>query len=530
MKSSSGSGSAAELRTGSLGRWRKPPSSSPLSPRKSSSGSAAVVLTATTPSYQDLLLADSRTFGDSYMEQVEAWPRSRYNLLALIQAKLEPILESKGRVIDTLDEVFYNVRPVGKASEFGLVYTGCIKSNSATSHPGCWSVLLGGSVDGGAHKYPIYLIIKTLKPLAYEGDTVKFLHTYRHPVLEPAYAGFYKDDDYTTLFNKNPIREILLGRLLNRLVQRNITPHLPMIYETFTVENSENPKPETHDLSGFAMETCHADFQDFVADLVDRLDDSAQRRRLLTIAVLQLTHALLASQKHYDFRHNDLHAGNAMMTHITKGQYTYRFSADDEDARAAFYSIPNAGMCWKLIDFGNGTSVVFGQEDTISQLALRSGVLAGLRPLMKGGKVARRGQFDVRDHAAEMYDLLRLLSYSTDKLKARAVATAALLDTTAFFDALIELIHEITQESPQRKTLAKILTGKNDAALAGSSGLLQKFFKRVARPFRISSLSAAESVVFDADAHPFNANEALTGPEERYYTVNSDGELVVRSL
>ena len=409
------------------------------------------------------------------------------------------------------------------------MYTGCIKSNSATSHPGCWSVLLGGSVDGGTHKHPIYLIIKTLKPLVYEGDSVHFLHTYRHPVLEPAYAGFYQDDEETELFNKNPIREILLGRLLNRLVQRNITPHLPMIYETFTVANSGDPTPETRDLSGFAMETCHADFQDFVEDVVDRLPDAAQRRRLLTISVLQLTHALLASQKHYDFRHNDLHAGNAMMTHITKGQYTYRFSADDEDARAAFYKIPNAGMCWKLIDFGNGTSAVFGQEDTISQLSRYRGVLQGLRPLMKGGKVARRGHFDVRNHATEMYDLLRLLSYSTDKLKARADATAAVADTTAFFDALIELIHEITQESPQSKTLAKILsTGKSDVALARSSGLLQKFFKRVARPFRIPSSAASGSVVFDADMHPFDAEEVLTGPEGHYYTINSRGELVAK--
>ena len=453
-----------------------------------------------------------RLIGDSLpdvaMQAIETWPASRQHVLASIHRKLEPILEHYHRVLPALETVF-NARRIGAKSAYGVVYKACI----AEGEGGCWELpeTVGET---------LYLVVKLIKKP--DIDTG----------LSAPLSGFHAAGQYW-IGNENPYREILMGRLLNRLVKMNITPHFPMIYESFEVADTN--------MVGFAMEVCDIDFPSFLKKVLAKVPDDARRIKLFRVAVLQLTHALLVGQKHFDFRHNDFHAGNAMMTLITNSSYAYKFDADELDADETVYEIPNAGMCWKLIDFGYSSSDVFCAEDNQTQF-LTSRALTRMLPMTDGdGSV----YFPGKGHALEMFDLLRFLHFTVDTLKSKRFQKRDTRASQLFFSGLQDLLLDISVRSPKRDTLMdvsemqtwreELITSKLEnegfkEKYISSSGLLQKFFKVVARPFKVRNADEKRRVlagnVFNADAHPFLPDEALTGLEAAHFLVNPVGELV----
>ena len=458
------------------------------------------------PAYRRLIA--SASVGTTAMENIETWPASRQYLLASIQAKLEPILEHYGRVLPSIRTVF-NATPVGEKSVYGVVYRACIAKDEERH---CWD--LPETTGEG-----LYLIVKMLKKASWEETR-----------LSDPFSG-YLTDTKCWIGNINPYREILMGRLLNRLVVKNITPHFPMIYESFEVRDTN--------MIGFAMETCDIDFISFAHKVVERVRDDVNRIKLFRVAVLQLTHALLVGQKHFDFRHNDFHAGNAMMTLIQNSAYVYKFDADENDAEETLYEIPNAGMCWKLIDFGYSSSNVFCAEDNQTQFTT-SHTLSHMVPIKKSDNV----HFPGKDHALEMFDLLRFIHFMIGYLNSVKFLGKDVRGSQHFFNNLRDIAHEISVRSPKRGTLMDVSTIHTWWAdpekrlpekefrerYISSSGLLQKFFKAVARPFKIETPEDKRRVlaghVFNADAHPFSPEEVLSGLEAGHFYVSAAGELV----
>ena len=446
--------------------------------------------------------SESEDRGDP-MKTIETWPASRQRLFAAIHDKLSPLLELYGRILPSLESVFAEIKQIGMFSMYGVVYTACVREEDAAADkpPKCWKL-------PAAPEKSLKLVLKLIKKPSSFKEVV------------PRYAGYCPRRRYW-IGDENPYREVLMGRLLNRLVRRNITPHFPLIYESFEVSGTN--------MIGFAMETCNIDFKTFLRKVMVRVPDDASRIKLFTVAVLQLTQALVAGQKHYDFRHNDFHAGNAMMTVIVNSSYVYKFNADSVDVAETLYEIPNAGMCWKLIDFGYSSSDVFCAEDNKTQLKT-SAALSRMHPTPEHPTPLFEGE----DYALEMYDLLRFLFAARSLLADSFYSEKHPERCIAFFTHLCIELKAISLSSPARGTLMGIhdvdvrdLTADDTA----SDGLLRKFFKKVASPFKVVGSAhkrrvlAAPQHIFDTDAHPFSAREALTGFEAGHFRVDGRGEL-----
>ena len=411
---------------------------------------------------------------------------------------------------------------------------------------------------GAATKHAIYLIIKLL-------PMVKV-----NP-LNVAYSGLDGKVLKRWVGSDNPLREILLGRFLNRLVQRNITPHFPMIYESFMVQPVQpaaggavgaagravgvGRRGEVRK-DGFAMEMCHFDFEDYVSKHLVNVADAGTRSQLLRVALIQIVHGLSAAAHHYDFRHNDLHGGNAMMTFITNGVYTYKVGDH-------YYSVPNAGMCWKMIDFGNGSSNVFGAHDNAAATVHSHAFMDRIN--------SQAG------HAMEMCDIVRLLDYVwsvtyqnliyarltaselaalNDKrerkahLDGKAVPTPIPAYTAAQKTALMGLdvdlgnyvtaIRGIAAASAKSGTAARVVairegnvqsfdhTAAGFLELVANSGLMRSFFEFLASDYAVSArhgMRVDPATLFDIDAAPFTSGEILTGKEAEHFRVDRLGNL-----
>jgi len=63
-----------------------------------------------------------------------------------------------------------------------------------------------------------------------------------------------------------------------------------------------------------ATEMCHMTFVTFVKTLVTSCRELEGIQKLLEVAFIQLVNKIMCAQKYFNFRHNDFHNQNAMMT------------------------------------------------------------------------------------------------------------------------------------------------------------------------------------------------------------------------
>ena len=502
------------------------------------------------PSYHDIM-HEHPSLEQKYIEAVETWPSVRVHLLQVVQQQMTPILVRKGRHLDSLDEIFYNMRRLGSAAKsvFGELYIGCLRKGKEDR---CFQVT--GLIEGDFAQHDVTLIIKLLPPVPAEDVlAVPYVGIHLEPkevvvvgrasrrAPDPAVAA-ETPMELIWVGSYNPLREIIMGGFLNRLVQRDITPHFPVIYESFTVPRLGVEK------DGFAMEMCHFDFLDYLFKHLVDVEDKATRDTLLRIAMVQITQGLCAAARHFDFRHNDLHCGNAMVTFITNGSYVYK-SGD------TYYRVPNAGMCWKLIDFGNASSDVFGAHDNAAAVVHSN----AYRDVDTVG-------FETKDHAIEMFDIMRMLGHAdghaSDILRGvqkegkagllrddfSAKQLAVLADLKEVVKGYIAIIKRIAIASPKRDSLAmtqesvskrgkktyKVFqvdsfdyTHPDFVRLVKSSNLIDAFFREIAKPYITRATDLRPSaVVFDIDRPPFAPSEDLHGREGQYFRVDRAGNLV----
>ena len=194
----------------------------------------------------------------------------------------------------------------------------------------------------------------------------------------------------------NPYREIAMGRLLNMLVRYGVTPHLPLIYENFTIG-------DTH--VGLVTELSHMTFKDFLMCNLMRQTSDETVTKLIGVALLQICHGIMCAQDYYDFRHNDLHPDNVMMTFISNTVYNYRIGD-------RLFAVRNYGMCWKLIDFGLCSSKEFAKDD-VARAYAHYKVLRALKPMESETKETAAEESVMvetfRGFALEMWDVVYLL-------------------------------------------------------------------------------------------------------------------------
>ena len=371
-------------------------------------------------------------------------------------------MELQGDIIQSvhsLTDVFADLRILTNKHATGL-YTGRLKKHCATPRPACFPKAQNAS-------WSPTLIIKVRQTL----ENVNLRHgTSGHTETFRSWVG-----------ERNSVREMAMGKLLNSLVVHRITPHMPHMYTCYHVQEDG--------LHAFVMEQMAMSFHDFMAV-------NAQVP-LLDVALLQICQGLLSAQKHVDFRHNDLHTQNVMMSHVQSGTYTYKVGS-------SFYRIPNHGMCWKVIDFGMASSRLLDRND-VPHAAMHSPALS----------VAHR-YFDLSGHAAELFDVLRLVTSAKHVCKSEAVIRR--------LDEFVNLLHGVAMTSDKsgslqyardryvananRKTEPLLVTTPTFSLLMASSGLLERVFHMIARRYKVNRPRGNN--VFDSKQQkPFSLTHTL---------------------
>jgi hypothetical protein len=370
------------------------------------------------------------------------------------------VLDTKGNGKKCMEDSWFSHRASISATGRVWVKSACFKpvAEDASSDNCAPYALLSDDVRGdeavliaGATE-ATYVVIKTI--------------SYRNASFPHPWAVAHNDSGAEWgAGDLNPFREVILGYFMNALVMSKTTPHFPLLVTPFYCDASDSSAPT----AGILMERAHMTFSAFLTHLVAQDD----KKDMLRVALLQISHALLCAQDHFDFRHNDLHLENCMVTFIDADvQYTY-------DVYGARFTIPTHGMCWKVIDFGKGTSGMFGEWDHAHKL-LNSSMFSAFTDWAVVTKAP---------YALEVLDMARLLHLGYEAL---ADDNEGQLRAT-FADA-IKILWDISLESATVNTLASAFAARTvwgDGSKVQepseefvrstrTTGLLREFFFRLA--------------------------------------------------
>ena len=413
------------------------------------------------------------------------------------------------------------------------------------------------NTDVDTYLNPIFVAVKTFK-----ADTSLNGYVLTDGVLKHSYTNYNADNRY--IGNTNAVREALMGRMLNMLVKKDVTPHFPCIYEYFTLQARQQ--------RGTVTELADIDVYKFARNL-QHVDDADVRLSLIRTILLQVLQALIAAETHFNFKHMDLHAGNVMMSYVDDANYCY---AVDEEV----YVVPNHGMCWKIIDFGMSTStVLFGEADALEMLhnvaavqhifkdlgkAKTAPVVAAAGAAGTGRKPrtvpdARVGQLsnhgtprpsrtthildgeqDMAKYAYETVDFIRFLStlwlaipetlvaeraycyHTMQKLEA-----ASMLDRFRTTRGTAQAVHTLAAQWP-------VVSADKMGLTTQTNGLLRYVFAEIGKdvrvkPSEVTHLHRVCHVVFDVDTALYDDEEALESLESDFYTINK-GALVRKNV
>jgi hypothetical protein len=286
-------------------------------------------------------------------------------MMTSVDGRVDLLTQTRGLVATASPNPFYVTKKL-KEDDYVLVQEGCVKKEHTHA---CLEYRDGLIVP---------FVIKDIPARA--GCTT----------LDAFFAGRWEE---------NSIREILFSRLLSNLVESGVTPHFPILYSSAYNGRSNQ----------IVSERCNETFLDFLNTL-SMVYPVAFRNRLLRVALLQLVHGLAAAQRHYGFLHADLHAKNAMVSYIDPVVYTYKVGGK-------YFSVPTYGMCWKVIDFGQSSAAALPGTDNADML-VKTAVLDRLRH--GSDRAFAIIKTAMSTHAAEMFDILRLLSYSMKTVASKA--------------------------------------------------------------------------------------------------------------
>lgn len=406
------------------------------------------------------------------MEEAEAWPASRVNLLDIVNTELNRAMP-RNKTLPTLSTVFNNLHRIGAQGVYGVTQTGCLKPRVDRNPTECAKYALGPRLAQVA----VLLVIKSVARM----DDFSGM---KYP-----YSGMRKKQWEG---NVNHIREILMGRFLNHLVKARITPHVPMVYEAFQVASDRNREY-------FTTELCHLSLKQFVKKDLAKMPADTQVK-VVNICLLQLVHALACARRFYNFRHNDAHGDNAMMTFITSGSYDYKVGDK-------YYRVPNYGMCWKFIDFGYASSDVFGSTDVKDLYTHAYTIPYGFDIMIEWG--------DVTDMSLDFYDIMRLLVSLTFPRTCKK-----------WLDRVYDAMRDISIRSGKANTLQMSRSIGRHAGASTDTALLD-LFHFLAGEYAVNGADVDKhsDTFFSMDRKPYTASTRLSGYEADYFDIDAHGKL-----
>ena len=538
---------------------------------------AAVVVAAPVPTLHDFLAsprdAAASDSPPAFLDAAVAWPSTRLDILATIEREIERRIPGE-TFLDDVRTVFAVKRRLASGAS-GVVYKACLNDAEALGMVAGRKVcqkFAFPSADSSGRFHQVPLVLKNMAKQA----------TDDLPADASAAVSCVSRGGECTGYD-NMVREALMGRFLNLLVRKKVTPHLPVIYKCFgsrfmeteplrastpaavRVALEELLRDETSAASiayrsdrkmldlmkrykpryvfrqrcgAIATEMCHMTFVRFLTTIARDCRTVKDTKRLLKVAFVQLVHGIMSAQHYLNFRHNDFHTQNAMMTYITSGVYQYVVDGVQ-------YDVPNYGMCWKLIDFGFSSSTeLFGCYDNGTMLACSHAL-----------SVAETYDLDPAEHASEMYDLVRFMTLAKNFAIDESTDVGVLADQSArwsvialFFQKQLATSTKVFEDmNPDSRTRASrslepaVAVGSRAARAShaqrvgyaklatsnAKTNTMRTFFKKVAESWRVGVRTHGPNV-FDADEPLFRGGEPLEAFESRYYGVDVDGKLVPR--
>jgi hypothetical protein len=470
---------------------------------------------STLPTYVQLIQKQLST-EEEFMSWVQTWPLRRVNMLEQARAYIEETVRRRGDALVVRDLVV----PRGERAEgaFGAVVVGCIRDSEAdmetyddaeACHQFSFSTSRTRKAETTSERHPIFVAVKVFKETqASDG----YITDASGAVLGHTYSNFNADREY--IGNVNPVREAVVGRMLNLLVRKDITPHFPLIYEYIKL-------PASHQ-RGTVTELAHMDLFDFASGLTTMTGGARQRVAILQTVVLQVLQGLIAAETHFNFRHMDLHTGNIMMSYATNADYVYKVDAE-------VFTVPNYGMCWKLIDFGMATStVLFGDGDAmemLSSIPAMEHIFQDIGTKRHGVAHVINGTKDMDNYAYETVDFVRFVStlwmaLPSELVTERAFCMYVMSVTAAARDTSRFSIADVNDQSMNDLSMDDLSSTSHGHKMA-----LRHIFHELGQGY-VDARHKSHGVVFDVDAKLLSPGDSLTSLEGEFYTVNRDGKLV----
>ena len=459
------------------------------------------------------------------MDAASTWPNTRVDVLKTVAEEIQVRIPYHS--IPRWGDVFVAKLPALAKGASGVVYRTCVNMAALGPDKRVCKRFSFPSIDR-VHMHRVPLIIKNMV----------LQDTRDRPEAGEAPFSCWSRGGECTGFD-NMIREALLGSFLNLLVKKQVTPHLPVIYKCFssTFIETEEPKrgrepryTKGAPCGAIVTEMCHLTFPQYVDTLVTYCARAEDIPVLLNVALIQIVHGIMSAQTHFNFRHNDFHGHNAMMTYITAGEYRYAVDG-------VRYDVPNYGMCWKMIDFGFSSSTeLFGCHDNGSMLVCSHAL-----------SVADSYGFDPVHHATEMYDLVRFMSYMRLVAMSRRDKDAGDEERRVRWDSVVEYFtHNIfnSRAIKTRESHTAVLSVPISTAQYGNeedkrryarmeegnahNNLVRHFFKAIAKPFKNAAPvpDAYDDHVFDVDRVLFTPRERLDSFASKHFRVDDSGKLV----
>lgn len=433
-----------------------------------------------------LLDVADRLQTDALSKMAETWVSTRLELLNAVRIQVQKLLSLHGG-----RDVLADSRNVGKG-RYGEVNVGCVAN---LREPSC--KLFAYYVNGIEARAPFYIANKLMKQKR-EVSFDPFQVVARHGTWNPT-------DNY--------MREIILGRMANYLVRARISPHFPFLYETYFTETPAGPH------LGILMEMSHMDFPQFIRTVFPTIAVE-ERTNLLRVILIQITQALAAMQTHFNWRHNDLHYHNIMVTFVAHADYCYVVNGVN-------YVVPNYGMCWRIIDYGLSSSDVLFHENDNFDASTDAKTLPYtyrfIREHYLEGFSEERYRFE-----PELNDLIRFITTVLSMFSQTLSADAKGMITQFIREVHTHAHNNLFWTFAKQRRIADPfeLHTVQDNMRRSRGQAMRRAFAVLARPYRVPEAEMEHCTeVYDIESPLFRPGQELDGVESHYYEVTSSGHL-----
>lgn len=439
---------------------------------------------------------------DELVRTIETWVSNRTEMFDIIRAYVQDIKTEK--VINDENDILANVRKIAKGT-YGTVSVGCIVDIDRAGT--CKQFRF--NTEKERRRVPFYVASKIIT------EDVD-LSTATLDAMARDYDGNVSWEPA-----ENVAREIISGRMANYLVMARITPHFPFLFETFetTTRLQVTLGGRSFDVGtpqkgiGILSELSHIDFRDFMISVFPTFPKELQPT-VFQALLAQITQGLAAMQTHFNWRHNDFHTKNVMITFVERAEYCYVVNKET-------YKIPNYGLCCRIIDYGLSSSdVLFPGDDNVE--AYKD--WKTIKYTDESVNLVSRdtiGIFTRHMVDASLNDFVRFISdfFNKDVGMYKPMEHVRLREMVNGFLGELSPSDSYAEYTRIREPSARVKRITRESR----GEVMRDLFQIIAKPFRADLDDCAE--VYDMKASVFLPDHPLDAFEARFFTVGRDRTL-----